>query len=591
LDTGLYERVEIVRGATGLSTGAGSPSAAVNLVRKHADAGTFEMESQLSAASWNDRRALADLSTPLSSDGTVRGRVVGVYQQRESYQDLYETEKKVLYAIVDADLAPATRLSLGYDFQDYQPQANTWGSFPLFLSDGSPTDWDRSVTTATDWSFWNKRTQTGFLELRTALPGRWTLRGSLTHRVRRDDLALFYVYGFPDPDDGTGLVPYAYREKVETRQDALDLLASGPFSLLGREHELVAGYNGSRLDVHSDEFAHGSLPDTGNFFEWDGSYPMPVFGDGTPITDVDARQHGAYLAARLSLADPLELIAGARFNRWNTDYYYVYTGPRPFVHEHEQTTPYAGLIWDVSRSWSLFTSYTEIFKPQNAREQGGRYLDPVEGSSVELGVKGEHFDGRFNTSLTVFDTRQDNVATPAFNADGSEAYVTGTEPQDPDEQDRRVRAAVAIDGTRSRGFELDASGSPLAGWNASLGWSHYRLEDGDGEDVKPWIPRTLVRAFTTYNPQGVLRKLTVGGGVNWQSASEADVSGPLGGARIEQDRVTLLGLMARWNFTPGLSLQINGDNLLDEKYYVLDEYGNLYFGTPAKASASLSWRF
>src|SRR5690606_1405917 len=36
-DVSIYERVEIVRGATGLLSGAGDPSASVNLVRKHAD--------------------------------------------------------------------------------------------------------------------------------------------------------------------------------------------------------------------------------------------------------------------------------------------------------------------------------------------------------------------------------------------------------------------------------------------------------------------------------------------------------------------------------------------------------------------------
>ena len=36
-DMSLYERIEVVRGATGLLTGAGNPSASINLVRKHAD--------------------------------------------------------------------------------------------------------------------------------------------------------------------------------------------------------------------------------------------------------------------------------------------------------------------------------------------------------------------------------------------------------------------------------------------------------------------------------------------------------------------------------------------------------------------------
>ena len=37
MDTLLYDRVEVVRGATGLVTGAGNPSAAINMVRKRAD--------------------------------------------------------------------------------------------------------------------------------------------------------------------------------------------------------------------------------------------------------------------------------------------------------------------------------------------------------------------------------------------------------------------------------------------------------------------------------------------------------------------------------------------------------------------------
>jgi outer-membrane receptor for ferric coprogen and ferric-rhodotorulic acid len=36
IDTALFERIEIVRGATGLMTGAGSPAASIDLHRKHA---------------------------------------------------------------------------------------------------------------------------------------------------------------------------------------------------------------------------------------------------------------------------------------------------------------------------------------------------------------------------------------------------------------------------------------------------------------------------------------------------------------------------------------------------------------------------
>jgi outer membrane receptor for ferric coprogen and ferric-rhodotorulic acid len=38
-------------------------------------------------------------------------------------------------------------------------------------------------------------------------------------------------------------------------------------------------------------------------------------------------------------------------------------------------------------------------------------------------------------------------------------------------------------------------------------------------------------------------------------------------------------------------VQLNGENLLDQKYFVLDEYGNAYYGAPASAFLGVSLRF
>jgi outer membrane receptor for ferric coprogen and ferric-rhodotorulic acid len=56
-NTALYDRVEVVRGATGLLSGAGDPSASINLVRKHADSKTFTGSAEVEAGSWNHRAA------------------------------------------------------------------------------------------------------------------------------------------------------------------------------------------------------------------------------------------------------------------------------------------------------------------------------------------------------------------------------------------------------------------------------------------------------------------------------------------------------------------------------------------------------
>ncbi len=582
LDTALYDRIEVVRGATGLMTGAGSPGASINLVRKHADSRTPTFSFDVTAGSWNDRRAEADVSVPLNAEGSVRGRAVAVYEDRDAYQDLYHKKTKVLYGTVDADLAPNTLLSLGFDYQNNQPRANTWGSFPLFLSDGQLANWPRSVTTAPDWTYWDRRTETVFGELRHTFDNDWSLRTTLSWRRYNEDLALFYVYGFPDPVTGEGLEPSAYRSQGEIIELSLDLYASGPFSLFGRQHELVFGYNGSRASNTGVEFEPGELADPGNFFHWNGSYPKPQFpGEGTPLNDIDTEQNGFYAAARFSLLDSLKLITGARHATWKVDSFYLYDTPPLSRYDYDKTIPYAGLVYDVSANYSLFASYTSIFKPQNNRDIRGHYLDPVDGQSFELGIKGEHFDGRLNTSLTLFETRQNNVAAPVNDPQTGEPVLL------PD----GTQVSQAIDGTRTRGFEAEAAGRLSEEWQASLGWSHYVMEDADGQPVRTFIPRTLVRLFATWKPVERLSGLTLGGGINWQSRSSTFVATPDGGTILRQGDVTQLSAMARYQFTPHVSVQFNGNNLLDKKYYVLDEYDNTYYGAPANYSLSLQVTF
>lgn len=581
LDTALYDRIEIVRGATGLMTGAGSPAASVNLVRKHANAKSLQTSFDLTAGSWSDRRVEGDVATALTADGRVRARAIGVFQDRESYQDLYRNRKKVFYGVIDADLSSNTLLSVGYDYQANLPRSNTWGSFPLFLGDGTQAEWPRSVTTATDWSYWNRRKETVFGELRHTFANGWALRSTLSWRQYQEDLALFYVFGYPDPVTGEGLVPFAYRSNGTIIERALDLHASGPFELFGREHELVIGYNGSRVANTGLEFQHGELPDPGNFFVWDGSYPRPEFAqEGTRLTDIRTRQNGFYAAGRFVLAESLKLIAGTRFATWKSDHFYLYDSSDTLHTDYRKTIPYAGLVFDLSRNFSAFASFTEIFKPQNKRDVNGAYLDPVDGRSYEVGVKGEHFAGRLNTALTLFETRQNNIAEGVTNPE------TGEPIRLPD----GTQATQAVDGTRTRGFELEATGELREGWNASFGGSRYKIEDADGEPFRTFVPRTLIRVFTTWSPY-MFSKLTLGGGVNWQSSSYSTAGTPLGATRLQQRDVTLLSATARYQFTPRVSAQFNGNNLLDRKYYVLDEFDNAYFGSPARYSLGVNVQF
>lgn len=583
IDTAFYDRIEIVRGATGLMSGAGSPAAAVNLFRKRADSKTFTGSAELSIGSWRAYRTVVDLASPLTEDGRIRGRLVAVGEDRHSYQNLYQKKKTGLYATLDADLTSTTQLSVGIDDQRNRPRGNTWGSFPMFLANGERTHWSRSVTTATDWAFWTRQTQTAFAELRQELGAGWSLRSTLSRRRYREDMALFYVSGFPDPVDGSGLEPFAYRSKGWTNENALDLYASGPFDLLGRRHELVVGYTGSRVKRRSYEYAAPeALAPTGNFFDWDGSYPAPPFAsESTLASDIRNRQDGLYAAARLSVTDTVKAIAGARYSRWKTDAFDLYADPQASRYDQRKTVPYAGVIWDFLPGASAFASYTGIFNPQTARDINARFLDPIEGRSTEIGIKGQHLNGRLQSSLTLFETRQSNVASPATDPASGESIRL---------PDGSI-ANIAIDGTKTRGFELELTGRLNDEWQGSVGWTHYAIKDGDGERIRTYIPDKMVKLFTTWEPRRLVSGLKLGLGVNWQSATATPLASPNGEVNLRQGSVTLLSLMARYELTRNVEIQLNAFNALDRKYYVLDQYDNTYYGLPAGGTVSLRVRF
>ena len=149
-----YERIDIVRGANGLMSSTGNPSATVNFIRKRPTAETAASAS-VTVGSWNQRRVEGDVSTKLNESGSVTGRAVVIRQESDSYLDRYEPRKTVGYAVIDARLSDSTLLTVGHTYETNRGKGVMWGALPLFYTDGSPTDYPVSASTSADWSRWD----------------------------------------------------------------------------------------------------------------------------------------------------------------------------------------------------------------------------------------------------------------------------------------------------------------------------------------------------------------------------------------------------------------------------------------------------
>lgn len=581
LEMALYDRVEVVRGAAGLLTGTGTPAAAVNLRRKKADSKTLKGELGLTLGSWGLRHAEADVSTPLSADGRWRVRLVATHQEQESYVRMYSRKKTALYGVINADLNPDTRLSLGLDWRQTKPRGVLWGGTPIWFSDGTPIPVDRGETTTADWTFWDNGMQSAFAQLEHQLGEGWKLKASATRIKGNVDAVLFYVSGAPDRLTGLGLEPRPNRYKGTSSSDTLDLQASGPFSAWGRRHELMLGVNLAREQSRNsgyDSLVEPAAP-AGPYPAWDGRYPRPDFATSPSwITPREDRLAAAYAATRLSLSDSLKAVLGTRLSSQKVrreESGVVYQD-----HHKAILTPYAGLVQDLGEQVSAYLSHTAIFQPQTQRDWQARTLAPIRGNSQELGLKGEFLDGGLNASLALFRIQQDNLAQP-----DPRGNIPGVQPAE--------QAFVEARGARTQGVEAEISGQLAPQWQASLGLAHFKASDAKGQAINTQMPRTQLKLFTSYRLGGALQGLTLGGGLNWQSSFYREVDHPLGHkVKAEQAAYALLNLMARYEINRHWQASLHIDNALDKTYQAgLFSSAIRKWGEPRSLNFSASYRF
>jgi len=571
-----YDRVEVVRGATGLMSGTGDPGATVNLIRKKP---TLETQRKLTlkAGSWDNYRQELDVSGKLTDSGNVRGRFVASNTNSQSYIDRQSLEKQAAYGVMEWDITDSTMLTVGAEYQEMDSDGAGNHGFPMFNTDGSHFSPSRSFNSASDWSYHKRRTKTVFSTLDHDLSNGWHLKFNAEHSRRSyDDAFATAASGTVNPD-GSGINTWTGRWAGEPRQTSFDFSASGPFELFSREHQAYLGASHYRAYYRNDGYPLWSFQDIDNIYTWDGSLAIPDAIHTKSSKDaLDETQDGLVASVRWSLADDLSLITGARVIDWQRDE--VSTAlpsgdtSRTSRSETGVVTPYLGLVYDLNENWSAYASYTTIFKPQSNKDVGGTYLDPLEGVNYELGLKSEFWDKRLTTAFSVFEVHQDNLAV----ADGSNLAPDGNQ------------AYRAESGTKTRGFEMEMAGEILPDWQVSASYTYAVSKDSDGDRLNTEVPRDTLKLFTSYRLQSV-PQLKVGGGVRWQGTEYYKGAGP-NDETFTQDPYSVVDLMAQYAFTPQTSVSLNLNNVFDKTYYTaIGSRG--WYGSPRSATATLVYAF
>ncbi|MBB3142557.1 TonB-dependent siderophore receptor [Halomonas organivorans] len=567
-----FDRVEIMRGPSGLFNSTSEMGGIVNLVRKRPTR-EFQGHATGSLGSDDRRGAQVDMSGPIDADGRIRGRLVVDHTEHARFVDHNDNDQDDIYAALDIDLDEATTLGLGYLHNRKDIVVNN--GQPVG-SEGELLYGSRSDFYGADWNDFESRSSDWVAELTHRFDGGGIGRFAARYVDREADYN--YAFGGSALDEDETLSVAGAAGEVDQQALSLDASYSQPFSAFGNVSEFVVGADHKRYDtdtrsgrsrgVVSGRVTRDELHDLA-FVDVLGN--ARASGRGYGDTETTLEETGLYGKLTLRPVASLALIAGGRLSHYDVELTDRVADDRQ-RRSDDEFTPYAGLVVDLDANHSLYASYSQVFKPQTSYDADGDLLEPREGEQYEAGIKGSYLGGALNARASAFRLYDENRAAT---------------PDDPG-----ADYSVGVGKMRIQGAEFEVTGSLTDQWDLIAGYTYLdteieRASTTRDDGVFLLMPNNIVNLWTQYAfADGALDGLSIGGGVMAMS-DFASSSG------VEAPGYAVVDAMIGYDFSANLSGQINVNNVLDRDYYNRVGGVNTFnmAGAPASAVASLRYDF
>ncbi|RBQ31423.1 TonB-dependent receptor [Arcobacter sp. FW59] len=582
IDTALYDSVSVVRGATGLLTGAGDPSGSVNLIRKKPSK-EFQASLEAQAGRWDKYRGVVDIGGGFNNDESIRGRFIAVNDQGGHFHQLSDKERSTLYGIVEADLGDSTTISGSWERAYIKNNGDAYlgGATSRFFSDTSTlTPYDKNTWNIADWTKHEQTRDNFTLALNHHINDSWKI--ATTYSYLQDDVKRKQSACWNLKSDGSCSYGATGNSRFDHEGHTLDVKLNGQFDLWGQTHDLVLGFNGQKIKTTS--FSR----DIKNF---DNEYKfinnkLIISEPNWDIEELDSQnnntQYGTYISTRLKLTDKLSTILGGRYSKYDDDYE---TREEKINVNKDNFSPYIALSYDFTDNLTTYASYTEIFNQNlSAKDSDGKYLEPETGFNYEIGLKGEWFDGKLNTSIALFQSGKDNLAVLQRDSNGNIV--------------RRSDGEIvykAEDNTKNKGWEFEIVGNINPNWQVQAGFSESILRNSKDKIINEGVrPLRTAKMFTIYQATS---ELTLGGGLRWQSETWNDgvknnyirADHPEMVGEATQKDYYVVDLMANYEFNKNLSLLVNINNVLNKEYKT--SFTTYSYGEERNWMATLKYKF
>lgn len=412
------ERIELLKGASGIQAGSSAPGGLVNLIVKRPNLGNGSHQRiTLQAQGRGSLLTAVDLGTRLGVEGRVGLRLNAAYEHLDPEVRNTEGHRKLLALAADWQLAPGSLLQAEVESsRQQQPSVAAFSMLGDTVPDPRTLDLRRNLNHQ-PWSAPVRfEGETASLRWQQQLGDDWrvVLHG-LVQKLRTDDYTAFPM-GDYDADyectwcdrfasDGT----FSYWEYISEneRRDSRALQASvqGRLQTGAWRHQLEFGLLQTRYRARPQDQVY-DLAGTGHV---DGHLVTgPSWGTTDANTQRDERSTEWFLRDAITLGD-WQIWAGLRHSR--LDRRSVRSSPasdglRATAYTQDVSTPWLAVALRVAAGTTAYASWGQGIEtdvaPNRARyTNAGQPLPALKSRQFEAGVK--HQQGPLAASVALFD--------------------------------------------------------------------------------------------------------------------------------------------------------------------------------------------
>jgi len=564
-DMATVERIDVLKGPASVLFGRAEPGGLVNIVTKEP---LRRPSYGVAFTGGSDMfRGTVDLTGPLTSDGSVRYRLIGAVERNESFRDFIDGDTQVLAPSLAVDFTD--RIGLTVDLEYNRDTTPIDRGIPAI--DGRPSSVDRAFSMSGPQQDRKAEEARGRYEFRFDATEHLTLYQRT--RIAYSDNEFVNVQ--PSGVEGNELVRSA--NKNDNEEDTYLVQLEGVYdrSFLGTDHTILGGAE-YRLDDFQFEFRLDDVPNLNidnPDFGFEPDFPEERSGGGNFPTET----YSLYLQDQVEVTKSLTVLAGGRVD-WSEVKSFFESGGNVVSDQETNSmefSPRVGLLYRPVEQVSLFGNFTESFSPQNGRNAEGEPFDPQEGRQWEGGVKLQSQGGRLQATLAYFNIEKRNVpvADPTADAQG---------------------ASILIGEQTSEGVEVDVTGTITDGWQIVANYSYKDAEisrDTNEEIVGNRLPNVAEnrgRLWSTYRfRKGLLHGFRVGAGLTSVGGRFANRQNTVKLSRYNRVDVSVGYAPPRLSSVEAI---IRVENLNDEEYFTSGVgFGanNIQVGDPLSVTATL----